>query len=44
MQYPDQGPEAFPTDDTSHILHSPSMHCNANETCYIIAKGMSQSN
>lgn len=31
MQYPAQGPEAFPKDDTSRILHSPLLHCNANE-------------
>ena len=30
MQYPAQEPEAFPTDDTSRILHSPLLHCNAN--------------
>ena len=44
MQYPDQGPEAFPTYNTSCILHNPSIHCNANENCYIISKVMSQSN
>lgn len=28
MQYQDQELEAFPIDDISHSLHSPSVHCN----------------